>query len=264
MQQFFKNWKINKKYKETAAVLAAVLLIVGAVGFAAARYVSNNQKEAEIHASNFHFSSNYLSDDETAAQFDVSDWGSHDVAFYLFNYEQENIALVSDSDIIYKISAPEDWSVQVQDATGNVLEPNGNGEYTMEKSMVKTFHCVTLRYSGTGTPGSAKVTVESTVPYKKTLQAIFNLTTKKGLEYKIEDKGDYKLITISTNDYYGTVTVTWDPAYHSPDNTCDYMGSWRNENPTGTLTVTEYTTYTLIFVENQAGAGTEDLMIAGV
>lgn len=256
MNRMFDRWKENvKKNPKMAAIVLVALLFVGAIGFAAAKYVSNYQKEAEIHASNFHFSSNYLEYD-AAPQFTVSDWGDHYVQFLLFNYEQENIALISETDILYRITVSDDWSVAVVDAAGNTVSPT-DGIYTMKASTVCTSHCVTLTYTGTGDPTNVSVSVQSTSPYKKELKADFLLSGKKGIEYEVEDKGDYNIVTIRTNNYYGSVTVTWNSETHSPDNTCDYMGTWRDGTP-GTLTANEYTTYTLIFVENKSGSYSKD------
>lgn len=264
MEQFLKKGRTNKNYKMIAAVMVALLLMAGAIGFVVAKYVTNRQKEAEIYASNFHFSSNYLNSADIVPEYNVSDWGSHNVVFYLFNYEQENTALIADTDILYKLTVPNGWTAEITDVVGAVVAPDSEGKYTLTRSEQMTSHCVTMTYTGDGIPGTAKVTVESTNPYKKILQAQFNLTTKQGIEYEVDDKGDYKVITISTNDYYGAVKVTWDPAVHSPDNTCNYMGSWRDSNPTGTLSVAEYTTYTLIFVEKQVDTyDASDFTIAG-
>ena len=82
------------------------------------------------------------------------------------------------------------------------------------------------------------------------MRAKFNLATKKSFEYTVEDKGNYAVVTISTNDFYGSISLTWNPETHSPDNTSlPQMAGWQDAFPTGTMPVLEYTTYTLIFVE---------------
>jgi hypothetical protein len=255
MKRYFENADKKKVYKLTAVAMAALLLVVGTIGFAAAKYVSNNEKEAEIHASNFHFSSNYLKVDGVP-EYNVSDWGSNSVVFYLFNYEQENTALVSDCDISYKIIAPANWDVTVE---GETLK---DGVYTMEQG--ESFHRVSLTYKENDKPNPAEVTVESKAPYKKILKAKFNLTTKQGIEYTVDDMGDYAVVTISTNDYHGAVTVGWNPATHSPDNNCSLMINWRDNKSTEVINVMEYTTYTLIFVETTGGTfDSDDFKIAG-
>lgn len=243
------------KKRNIALILVAILVAVSAAGFVTARYVSNYQKEAVIHASDFHFSSNYLSAESPVPEFKVSDWGSNNITFYLYNYEVENVALISDTAIQYKITVSPGWNVQVQDMNGHALTAT-DGVYTMAQSDSLISHKVTLTGGSDGS--SVNVTVESTSPYKKELKAKFNLTTKKGIEYTVTDKGYYTVIEISTNDFYGTVKVGWNPATHSPDNTCPGMTTWLDSSPVGELAVNEYTTYTLIFVENAAGNYTDD------
>lgn len=255
MKRLFEKFRKIKSYKMTAAVLVALLLSAGAIGFTAAKYVSNNEKEAEIHASNFHFSSNYLMVD-SMPEYNVSDWGSNSIVFYLFNYEQENTALVSDCDISYKIIAPANWDVTVEGETPV------KDVYTMEKS--ESAHRVSLTYTGTGKPDPVEVAVKAIAPYSKTLKAKFNLTTKQGIEYTVEDKGDYAVVTISTNDYHGAVTIGWNSATHSPNNNCSLMINWRDNKSTEEISVMEYTTYTLIFVETTSGTyDSDDFEIAG-
>lgn len=241
------NAKLNMR--KISLICLVVLLVAGAIGFAAAKYVSNYRKEAEIHASNFHFSSNYLAYGEVP-EYTVSDWGTHKVEFLLFNYQVENTALVSETDIVYRITCPEGWDVVVSDANGAEVV-SVSGAYTMPVSTTRTSHKVTLSYSGQGDPSELSVKVSAERPYSMELSGKFLLNTKHGMEYEVEDKGNYNILTIRTNDYYGTVTVGWSAA-HAPDNTCDYMGTWIGTT-SGTLSVDEFTTYTLIFVENIDG-----------
>lgn len=257
------NKRMHKK-RYMAIILVALLLLAGAAGIVAARYISEYKKETEIHASNFHFSSDYLkyvATGETVPQYTVSDWGSHSVWLQLFNYEQENVSLVSDTQIQYTITVSADWSVTVSDTQG-VIVPEGD-VYTMGTGV--TAHSVKLTYTGKeAQPGDLTVTVASKEPYEKKLEAKFHFSTKRGIEYTVADKDDYDVITITTNDYYGTVNVSWDATKHSPDNTNVLMGTWNDKNQTGSFTANEYTTYTLIFVENTAGVyGKDDFKIAG-
>ena len=247
------KFKNNRKYY--TIVLVAIPLILGVVGFAAAKYVANYQKEAEIHASNFHFSSDYLRYAESngqPAEIAVSNWGQKDVRFHLFNYEVENVALLSETDIAYKIDLSDDeaWTVSVTDSTGNLVNPV-DGSYTLLQSDSPSSHLVTLTYTGTEEIPQVTVKVTSTDPYTKTLTAKFTATTKKGIEYSVSDKGNYTELTISTNQYYGDIQVEWDPEFHSPDNTNEGMQLWMDSKKSGTMTVREFTTYTLVFLENK-------------
>lgn len=241
--------KFAKRKNNLVWIVVALLVAFSAVGFVAAKYLADYNKEAEIHASNFHFSSNYLQYDSEPV-YTVSDWGDHNVQFCLYNYEQENIALISETDLTYQIDVEAGWSVTVKDGNGQVVTPN-SGAYTMPGSEIVS-HTVVLEYTGEGEPTSVNVTVKSTAPYAKEIKAKFNLSTKKSFDYTVVDKGDYCELIIETNNYYGTIEVTW-PDGVSPDNTCEYMGLWRDASKPAELNALEYKTYTLIFVEHTAG-----------
>lgn len=255
----FENIKRKRGGRITAIVLMALLVILGAVGFVAARYVSDYQKEAEIHASNFHFSSDYLRYDETA-DYTVSNWGTQNVKFCLFNYETENVALISETDIVYQIqiSDNDNWVVSVADAQGHAVAPV-DGAYTLPKSDTPTYHLVTLTYNGSQENPKVNVTVTSSSPYEKELKAGFTAATKKGIEYTVTDMGHYCELTILTNQYYGDITVSWNPENHSPDNTNQYMNLWLDSKKSGTIIgAKEFTTYTFIFVENKGHTSIKD------
>ena len=241
----------NIKKRSIAIALVTLTLVVGAISFAAAKYVSNHKKEAEIHASNFHFSSDYL-EYGTQPEWTVSDWASNQVQFRLYNYQKENIAQISETDILYQIKlSGNGWTATVTDEAGNAVAAD-NGVYKMPANAERTYHQVTLTYSGSAVPEKVAVDVETTSPYKMNLEAVFVLATADGIEFTVEDQGNYNVITIKTNQYSGNVVVEWSDT-HSPDNTCAEMMTWRDADRKGIFTAKPYTVYTLIFVETQAG-----------
>lgn len=245
--------------KGLAAVLVLLLLTVGTVGFVAARYIANYQKEAEIHASDFHFSSNYLQYNSTP-EYSVSDWSTKGVNFLLYNHEQENTALISDTAIQYKIGVSDDWTVTVTDANGNAVQKAADGKYTLEASAVLSHHKVTLSYTGNGSPEDVAVSVTSTNPYSKALNAKFRLTTEKGFEYTSEDKGDYVVVTLQTNSYYGSVYVNYGSNF-APDNTNAYMRTWTGSQANA-MTVQDFSVYELIFVKTSAAANKNQITVS--
>ena len=238
---------VSKPSKKIIAawIFLAVALVAGAVGIVAAKYIANYQKEAEIHASSFHFSSNLL-EYGTKPELTVFDSGNHSVEFYLYNYQKENTALVSDLEIPYTISVSQGWNVAVTDAQGNAVT-----ELKLPAETA-TYHKVTV--TGT-TSNSVDVVVTSTDPYVLELAAEFTLEPAQGAVYSVADKGDYCVMTISTYDYAGNVAVTWNAATHSPDNTNPLMAAWVDSAAisTGSFTAEAFHTYTLIFVESQPG-----------
>ncbi len=242
----------NKK-SITAWILVAVALIAGAVGIVAAKYIANYQKEAEIHASSFHFSSNYLEYD-AAPEYTLLDTGSHSVEFLLYNYQKENTALVSDMEIPYEISVSEGWSVAVTDAQGNPVTERKLPANTA------THHTVTVtRAAPTGS--TVYVTVTSTAPYTMELAAEFILEASQGVTYSVTDMGDYDVMTVYANHYAGSVSVGWDSDTHSPDNANPLMSAWTDTAESGSFTAEAFSVYTFIFVENQPDSYTADNFI---
>ena len=167
------------KTKKIIIALAALLLLAGVVGPVAARYVSNYRKEAQIHASNFHFSADYLSyvaEGDTAPKYSVSSWGREEIQFCLYNYELENIAQVSETDIFYKLtlSESENWEITVYDQQNQPVQPE-KGLYKLSRGVSPTYHRVCLKYTGTAVPAVVEVSAVAKKPYSMTLAAEFTL-----------------------------------------------------------------------------------------
>ena len=252
-----------KRNKKIAFVIGGVLLL-SLVGGLAAKYVTERKYEAEMLSSDFHISSNYLQEVDEDAAYTVSDWGEHGIEILLFNYEKENVTSISGTDMKYKVEVPANWDVTVTDDIANSIAVDGNGDYTFEKSDVKASHKLLLSYTGTGEPSETiLVIVTTTNPYKKTLAATFTLEGKRGAEYKVEDNGDYCVVTIYTNDYAGDMKVTWDDAF-APDNTNPLMKNWKTDTTDDYLMDLEAnTTYELIFVEHESTNGEQTLTSVG-
>ena len=242
----------NTRNRRLLIVLAAILLLTLTTGGLIAKYTTQNKREAQMIAADFHISSNYLTAE--GGNYTVSDWGNHGIDIQLYNYETENIALVAKEDIYYKVTAEEGWNVSVKTSDDAEVTPT-DGTYRMpgggdaEQHNFQTIH---LEYIGESTPpDNVTVTVETTDPYVKKLTAKFILHGLKVPDYKIEDKGNYCLITIHTNDYEDGIAIKWNEKF-SPDNTNPKMAAWSDANREKgeTLSVESYETYELIFVKN--------------
>lgn len=233
--------KYCKKTKNhIALILVVLLLIAGTTGIVAAKYIANHQKEAEIHASSFHFSSDSLEYGAVPA-YTVFDDGSHSVAFSLYNYQKENIAQISDMEIPYTVQVSEGWSVQIQGSAATQQELPGG---------IATEHKVILTRESAGSE-SVDVTVTSNAPYEMELKATFTLMPLGDATYTVTDAGDYAVMTIHTNSYAGDIEIDWNPENHSPDNTNPLMASWTDTFSADTFAAEAYSVYELIFVENQ-------------
>lgn len=236
---------------------AALFLLAGGI---LAKYVTANRNRAEMLSSDFHFSSDYLEEVTdshplpTYSLFDMSE-----IHFELYNYEKTNICLINKEEIKYRLTVPEGWTVTVK-CGDETVQPDGEGLYTIPAEPAER-----KNWSVTLTGGSAdEVTViaETVSPYKLTLQAKF-VQTGEQPSYTVVDKGNYRLLTIKSNNYEGAITVNWACEKLSPDNTNPLMREWRDSPSTGTVSVAKNHVYELIFVENtpedaanQSGTGT--------
>jgi len=230
-------------------ILIACLILVLAVGGVLAKYIADNKREAEMLSADFHISSNYL--DAAGASYTVSDWGDHGITILLHNYETENIALIAEEDIKYTISTgnAQGWTVAVEDENENTVTPV-NGEYTLPSAEgQRATHTLQLTYTGTGDPTEVTVTVNTTAPYTEELKATFTLYGYDLPNYVIEDKGNYCLITLYSNDYEGEVQIQWDGEKFSPDNTNPRMANWQDTESVRAFSVEAYSTYEFIFVK---------------
>lgn len=232
-----------------AEIMVLFLVVLGA-GILA-RYISSNKKKAEMLSSSFHFTSNYL-EEEAETAYTISDW-MEGITIQLYNYEKENVALIAEEGISYKVDTGADWNVSVTDETGSDVVCTEGGLYSMPGGDKRRSQTLKLVYTGTGTPENVSVKVTAVSPYSKTLQADFTLSGKADPDYTVEDKGNYCLVTVRANNYSGTITVNWDKDSFSPDNTNPIMEDWRDEKETGSFAAEPYTAYELIFVKNANG-----------
>lgn len=257
--------KQSKHNRRLLIILAVILLLALTTGGLVARYVTQNKREAQMVADEFYISSNYLeiveSENEEPKVINVGGWGAEkSFEFQLYNHQKENLALIAAKNISYRINLENnsnDWVYLVehngQEVTANdgIYILPGDGE-------TRVTHTITLKYTGTTDEGNVsplKVSVETVDPYTQELSAEFQLTNLVEPQYKIEDKGEYCLITIHSNDYYDNIEVRWDRAKFSPDNTSSISASWKDSNvaddgkSVGSFQADPYHTYELIFVK---------------
>ena len=257
--------KSVSKSRAIALILVALVITAALVTAVVAKYVSNNEKAAEIHASGFHFSSDYL--EPGGQSVNVSDWNTRGIVFHLYNYEKENVAQISDSEIQYQITIPEDWRIDTVKNNNGVSVFANAGVYTLPKGDALTAHTVTLKYVGSGNPNSAEITVNAVSPYEKTLQANFLMQTKGEPTFSVTNQGGAVYLTIETNNYSGPIRVKWPGSEVSPDNANSDvdMSAWLNTNAgSGEVFQGEANhTYTLFFVKNSDAEITNGFSVEG-
>ena len=251
--------KKHKEERQKDKKSIFLFLLLGGVGFASvsgglvARYVSQNKNQAEMIASGFYISSNYLEDEtgDAIATNYVSDWGTHGIDIVLYNYEKENAALIAEDDITYQVSTDgSGWNISVKNVDnskaalidGNYVFPS-DGE-------TRQSQVLSLEYDGEALPKEVTVTLKTSAPYVKTLAAKFILKQYDLPEYTIEDCGNYCKITVFTNDYDNALKIEWDAKKYSPDNTNPYMATWKDTSSSESIAVESNHTYELLFVKN--------------
>ena len=243
------NMKFNKKTRVILVVLTLLILLGTISGMLVAKYITSRRQYEEMLSENFHVSSDYL-ESEGEVLHTVTDWVTNGITFKIYNYEKENTALVSASEIKYKITAPSGWDVSVTDSNGNFISVQ-EGVYAIPSDgNTKTYQLVKLTPSDNADINyEYEVRVDFVSPYTKTLSAKFKLDGDKLPDYKIKDMGNYVLITLHSNEYNDKVTFTWTEKV-SPDNTNPYMKDWFDGTVGKFLYVEPMHTYELIFYKN--------------
>lgn len=242
----------NRKRIGLVAVIVAVLLLSLLLGGVVAKYISTNRRQTELMSSDFHFSSDYL------AATSVGDpkptypvFEENKIQIELYNYQKENVDLIAAEEIQYRVQVDDTWVITITDDTGTEVKPNPDGSYTMPKS--ETGRTWTLSLTGGDVSKPVQVAVETVQPYRLKLEGEFRMD-RQDPNYTVEDMGNYRVLTIQTNDYAGPITVNW-PKGISPDNTNPLMTEWADAEPSGVgvFQVEKNHSYTLMFVENTEG-----------
>ena len=243
----------HKRRKNLVILLAAVLITGILAGGLLAKYRSDNQRQAEMVAAQFHVSSDYLTDDTNSTSYNITDWQSG-FTIRLYNYEKENTALISDENITYTVSLSDTSKWTCSDEKGGKIA----------KSAERTSQDIVIRPQGTAGAGDKiTVTVNITAPFTKTLSATFTMKDKHQPDYSVKDKNDGTiLVTIQSNGYSGKVELNWSQDKFAPDNTNPLMNSWTGNAQS--LDVEKNTTYELLFfrksvesVSETSGSGTK-------
>ncbi len=218
---------MNKKHR-IILIAALVILVLGSTVGVLAKYRSEQVKQAEMIAADFHFSSNYL--EESKPTYSVSDWNDG-LTIDLYNYEKENPALVSALDVGYTVTVNSD-QFEVID--------NGNGTLTAGSSQTAA---VTIRPVAGAAVTETKITVTvNTTPYNEGLSATFELVGKQQPTWDIQNNGTHYTVRVYSNHYSGNVTLKWTEGL-IPDATNDIVQGWTN----GTFQVEPFHTYEIIF-----------------
>jgi len=227
--------------ERTVPVVCLALLTAG--GLLAAHIISN-QRRIALEFSRFRISSNYLEEGERTC-YTVGNWGDG-FDILLYNYEKEDTSQTASVDMSYKVTA-ENGEISVRKQSGETVNMAANSTYTFAAEQTASYHVLHV------TPDAGKddaiiVTVQTTSPYQKTLTAEFQVQNYSKPEYTLTDQNNGTiLLTVHTNDYQDSMTVTWEPEKYSPDHDNELTASWSEDPPIAHFPVSRDSTYELLF-----------------
>lgn len=200
-----------KKNRITALIISLSLVLIVALGAvsAFAKYIMKKGRQSELVSDNFYFASDYLKADETPT-YTLSE---NSVTFQARNYI--DALRINAVDISY--------TVTVETAGEGITLSQVGGTLT---GGAQNADNITLSYAFAVGETQKEITVSlsSTQPYAKTLQATF-LFVKSNLKYEIKDAvGEYSAeLYVHTGSSAQTVTLVWDNTKLSIDPTSDYV-----------------------------------------
>lgn len=200
-----------KKNRITALIISLSLVLIVALGAvsAFAKYIMKKGRQSELVSDNFYFASDYLKADETPT-YTLSE---NSVTFQARNYI--DALRINAVDISYTVTVEtEGEGINLGQSSGTLR----GGEQNADN--------ITLSYAFAVGETQKEITVSlsSTQPYAKTLQATF-LFVKSDLKYEIKDAvGEYSAeLYVHTGSSAQTVTLVWDNTKLSIDPTSDYV-----------------------------------------
>lgn len=197
--------------KKTITTILAIFLIVSLCAATAyALYAGADESVHLLRSSSFYFESDFLSDSDIPVYY-ISNFktSTSKITFSLQNYMDE--LNVSETDISYSVSTDNE-NITAQTGTITV---NGSTPVSQTVEISVPAACFT---NGEAT---IRVTVTSTAPYTKTIEAIFVLQEYEGdINYTVVDSvGSNTLqLTITTALESGEVIIYY-PSGTLPDNT---------------------------------------------
>lgn len=197
---------------------------------------------------NFYFTADYLNESSPMSQYPAYD----SFSLTIYNYDKDNTALVSSVDVVYttKIQYYNASDVQV----GSDVTTSSN---TLTSGQART---TTLSVPKVASASYCIVTVATTAPYVKTITARFNFpSVSADSTYSFSDEGGYCELTIYTGNSYLTPSLSWSSTYYAPDDTNPVLSGYTTNGTTQsiTLSLSAYSTYSIVFFENSSVNHTE-------
>ncbi len=231
---------LRREYIIRVVLAVLVLAALLSIGTVMAKYISTKNATGEITPMLFYVDGDYaekIESGDSAPEINVSGWRENGIVLKLQNYEGDNVSQFED--FTYTIKDISGWSISESKSDIG----GGKKEVT-----------VTLTPSDTAKRGDRINFELTTSPYAVTMKATFVLTDSNKPDWKLQDMGEYTLLTVYSNDYEGSVTVNYSGDVFAPDSTNALMNSWvRSENATGSFSVERFMTYELRLFEEVSG-----------
>ena len=222
-------------------LLLVLLLLTSGMFTALAKYITEERVKAEAVSAGFFVSSDYLR--VGGADYDVIDSGKT-AKLQLYNYEQANVAKVSEIDVKYKVEVNGGSC-----AVTGIDDTDAEGYYTISGGTATNHELVI-----TADAGEDEVTVTvTTAPFKEVLSVTLKFSGETALESEVNHSETHSVLTIHSNDYKGVVNVKWNESAFVPDNTNEIMEDWTNSGAEN-FTADDHQVYEMIFFKIADGS----------
>lgn len=195
--------------KTILITLLIVIVLLTSVSFA--KYISEKKNTTLVEAGTYYFESDILSNDATIKSYVLQE-GEDTISVILKNNIDD--LRYAEVDVFYNVTITDVSGNAVTDKSGNTVSAKA-GKLLKDKIDTNVVTFTNLK------TGIYRVVATSTAPYEKELKANFTLQEKnEEIEYSIRDSQNSPIVqmTIKTNDYAGSVDITW-PEGTTPDNT---------------------------------------------
>ena len=214
-----------------------------------ARFVYNNVRDVYLKSQNFSFSSNLLTNMGKTYRF--SNWSgieNYEIDLQLYSYENElSFFTYEGTGLQYtlkcEVSDPTKASAHIETIDGDSEEPGVIPNLTNVKDV--KIYIKPLQTLQVGETISVTITASTTEPYKKQIQATFNIRiSEQQLTYSIEDSSTSVYATLkilNADNRAKSLTLSFDPSKVIIDTTNECFENRTNPGSEGTQVVDDIT-----------------------
>lgn len=228
--------KLNKKKIIICIVILITLITLPTFG----RYIYNSARDLYLKSQNFSFSSNLLT--TTGKTYKYANWSGvddYELDLQLYSYENELSLFTYEGDgLAYTITCEVEDTTKATVHIGTTAGEATQAGYIPNTTNVKDIkiYLKPTENLAVGDTVKVNVTASTTVPYKKTITATFNIkVTGQGITYSIEDEATSIYATlklVNTKSETNTITLSWDPSKVVIDVTNEYYENRDQEKDT--------------------------------